>query len=600
MPMPTNALRAPHLAAVLGAAWLAIVLQLLWADWAGTATTLGDTDDAMRLVQVRAFLAGQGWFDLREMRLEPPGGYESHWSRLIDAGLAGVFLFFRLFADPELAERLMRTAWPVLWLLPTLVGVAAIAYRLGGRDAALICLLLAAAGLPAAQQFKPGRIDHHNVQIATAVLVVAATVWSDRNRFAAVFAGVASGFALAIGLESLPILLACGAGLALRFALRGEETARALRGYGLALAAATALAFFSTVGPDHWSRAVCDTLALNSGLAVGLGGLALAAATLVPGRRGAPQRISAVAAAGALTVAVFLVSEPRCLQGPFALIDPAVRPLWLDHVREALPWRTALRTMPQTALALAAFPFVASLAAAAVARRAFGAGDAAASLAVAAFAVALLTTLGAIKAYPYAAWLGMPLVATALPPLFAAMRVEAFPARAAAALFLAPSVVSLSAVMAAEAAGFGETPEAAEAARCFDTSSYAALAGLRPGLVAAAPDDGPFLLALTPHSVLAAPYHRLSRGIVAAHDSFAKPPEAARDVVSGAGIDYLVTCGTGKPVGLRASERDASLWGRLAVGEVPGWLERVPLPPDQPFVAYRVKPLNTGPAPQRP
>ena len=43
----------------------------------------------MRLVQMRGFIDGHGWFNLHEARLGPPDGYDTHWSRLIDAGLAG-------------------------------------------------------------------------------------------------------------------------------------------------------------------------------------------------------------------------------------------------------------------------------------------------------------------------------------------------------------------------------------------------------------------------------------------------------------------------------------------------------------------------------
>lgn len=46
---------------------------------------LPDTDDAMRLVQIRDLLAGQGWFDMSQHRLMPPNGAGMHWSRLVDA-----------------------------------------------------------------------------------------------------------------------------------------------------------------------------------------------------------------------------------------------------------------------------------------------------------------------------------------------------------------------------------------------------------------------------------------------------------------------------------------------------------------------------------
>ena len=141
------------------------------------------------------------------------------------SGLAGTLWVFGLFFDGALAERLMRTAWPMLWLLPAMAGTAAIAWRIAGREAALIALLLALVGLPAFHQFRPGRIDHHNVQIALSVLVVAATVWSDRVRWAAYAAGALTALALAIGLECLPYLLVCAAAFALRYIVDAQRRA---------------------------------------------------------------------------------------------------------------------------------------------------------------------------------------------------------------------------------------------------------------------------------------------------------------------------------------------------------------------------------------
>ena len=224
------------------------MLQLVAQNWADTAQTLLDTDDAMRLVQMRDWLAGQGWYDTNFTRVQPPAGYESHWSRLIDVGLAGTLWVFGLFFDGALAERLMRTTWPMLWLLPAMAGTAAIAWRIAGREAALIALLLALVGLPAFHQFRPGRIDHHNVQIALSVLVVAATVWSDRVRWAAYAAGALTGLALAIGLECLPYLLVCAAAFALRYIV-DRDGARAAADYGLALAASSVVAFLLIVAP---------------------------------------------------------------------------------------------------------------------------------------------------------------------------------------------------------------------------------------------------------------------------------------------------------------------------------------------------------------
>src|SRR5579871_4794921 len=110
-------------------------------------------------------------------------------------------------------------------------------------------------------QFRPGRIDHHNVQIALAALSVACAAWSDRKRWAAVAAGAVTGLALAIGLEGLPVLGLSGAAISVRF-LFDPAGAASLRAYGASLAAATGAAFLVSVGPDRWGTGVCDELAI--------------------------------------------------------------------------------------------------------------------------------------------------------------------------------------------------------------------------------------------------------------------------------------------------------------------------------------------------
>jgi hypothetical protein len=254
------------LALLLGLAWLVIVVQLVADHWADTALTLTDMDDAMRLVQMRGFIDGHGWFNLHEARLGPPDGYDTHWSRLIDAGLAGMLWLFGQFTDAAFAERLMRTVWPMLWLLPTMAGATAIAWRVAGREAAPIALVLTAVGLPAFQHFIPGRIDHHNVQIAIAVLLVAAVAWSDRTRWAAAAAGVLTGAAMAIGFEGLPYIVLAGAALALRFVVV-PDAGRALARYGAWGAGSVAAAFLVSVGPAQWGRTACDAIAINSTVA---------------------------------------------------------------------------------------------------------------------------------------------------------------------------------------------------------------------------------------------------------------------------------------------------------------------------------------------
>ena len=76
--MPNNLIRQPNFGALVVLVWLVVALALLLQYWGQIAESLLDTDDAMRLVQMRAWLGGQGCFDLHNARIEPPGGYDSH------------------------------------------------------------------------------------------------------------------------------------------------------------------------------------------------------------------------------------------------------------------------------------------------------------------------------------------------------------------------------------------------------------------------------------------------------------------------------------------------------------------------------------------
>ena len=73
-------------------------------------------------------------------------------------------------------------------------------------------------------------------------------------------------------------------------------------------------------------------------------------------------------------------------------------------------------------------------------------------------------------------------------------------------------------------------------------------------------------------------------------ESMSAAADAAHEVVGAAKPDYLAVCGRHTLGHIGAAERDASLWGRLAAGDIPPWLERVEATRDAPFAVYRVKP----------
>ena len=109
----------------------------------------GDTDDAMRMVQVRDWMAGQGWYDLRALRLDPPGGVLMHWSRVVDIPLAGLIRLFSLVADQGTAERLTRIVFPLSMQALLLLGAGLCGRLLAGPMGGMLAIFLVISfGMP--------------------------------------------------------------------------------------------------------------------------------------------------------------------------------------------------------------------------------------------------------------------------------------------------------------------------------------------------------------------------------------------------------------------------------------------------------------------
>ena len=67
--------------------WFALNWDTLVTVW--TSGAYIDTDDAMKMVEVRDWMNGQGWFDMVAHRMDAPSGVLMHWSRLFDVPQAG-------------------------------------------------------------------------------------------------------------------------------------------------------------------------------------------------------------------------------------------------------------------------------------------------------------------------------------------------------------------------------------------------------------------------------------------------------------------------------------------------------------------------------
>ena len=207
-------------------AWLIFCTYFVIERWnAIQFFALRDTDDNLRMSQVRALVGGQDWYDLRQYKLNPPTGANVHWSRLVDLPIAGIILVLRPLIGGIDAERIAIAVAPMLPFLLLLFSLVLILRRLVDRHAyPLVFVALFFAG-SASGMFMPTRIDHHGWQLPLLATVVAGLTDPKRARGGAV-TGSASALSLAIGLEMLIYLAIAGAATVLFWVWEPAERRR--------------------------------------------------------------------------------------------------------------------------------------------------------------------------------------------------------------------------------------------------------------------------------------------------------------------------------------------------------------------------------------
>ncbi|HET7083331.1 MAG TPA: hypothetical protein VFI23_01060 [Rhizomicrobium sp.] len=516
-------------------AWLLFAVPALWFARAELASGFGslDTDSAMRLAQVRDLLAGQGWFDTVQHRMNAPYGLAMHWSRLADAPPALLSL---------LSERLALTAWPLLLFGAALYLLARLAGRLGGHIAAGAVLVLALLCAEVYATFAPGNIDHHGLQLA--LMLAALTGVVERRPL---LTAVAVAVSLGVGLETLPYAL-----LAIGFSVFDRVNARR---FGLSLAGTALLLLVATTADPYRFHPVCDTYSLFYAVLLAAGGIGVAAIGFLPRHRGA-----ALAGLAILLAGLSVLLNPACLAGPYGGLDPRLQTLFFARINEAHPVWQFFRLAPSQTIggygyALLALAFCFAL----PAGRAKWAVTGFASLAL---AVATLQ----YRATPFALMFVLPGLAAALVRLTE----KRSPVLLAAALILANGVMfTLLATLAeGQAAVTARANAFARQVACGAEPAMAPLKTMPRGRVAGFVDQGPAILAYTPDSAIAGPYHRDAAGILDTYEIFAgKNPRA---VLARRGVDYLMTCRGAPDWGFYRDK--GGLVAALAKGQMPDWL----------------------------
>ncbi|MEO5493290.1 MAG: AcrB/AcrD/AcrF family protein [Sphingomonas sp.] len=573
-------------------AWLLVVLWYLGTQWEQIqALALGDTDDNMRLMQVRALLNGQGWYDLRNYYLNPPGGFDIHWSRLVDLPIAGLILALRPFVGTPEAERIACGIAPLLPLAIAFLGLGATARRLIGKPAwPLAIALLVLACTSTMLMFAPERIDHHGWQLAMLSLTVAGLSDPKGGRGGAIV-GAASAVSLSIGLEMMPYVAMAGAIIALQWIWDRTE-ARRIEGYALALGGGTALGY-AAFGSYANMVQRCDALTpVYLTVMIVAGALLFALARLNPSSRWV--RLGLAVAAGAVIVVGFSLLFPQCLGRP-EQVSPELAKNWLNNVREAKP----VYTHPfRTAFPIVTFPIIGLIGAIVAAKRAF---DDRASNMVGWAAVALFTLFACLmllwqtRAGPAAQMLAVPgaaaLIWIAVPLTLGSgnMLVRVF-GTVVAVLFATGAlfVLPMRFLPIDKPDKRSQTINTA-AARCPAYNSMIALNRYPPGTIFSFVDLGPRIIVISHHKAVAGPYHRNGDAILDVQHAFGGSPDLFRSIAARHGANYLLVCPNMPESTIYRARNPGGFYDRLAKGETFAFLQPLPLPKKSPLRLFRIK-----------
>lgn len=570
-------------------AWLPTVLIAWLLIWAGfvllNLPTIGsvefhDPDDQLRLVQVRDLIAGQGWFDLHQYRIDAAaGGVPMHWSRLVDAPIAALILLLRPLLGQPLAEFIALLTIPALTLLAMMALVGWMASRTLPGNARLLVLLALAFAAPAMVQVLPLRIDHHGWQIVMALAAVASFLVADERR-GGWLSGAALATWMAISFEGLPFSAWFIAVLAL-WSLVDPAMRVRLTATMEALALASIALFLATRGLSDLSQH-CDAIAPVHLAIFAWGAAAIEVGAAIRTGSRVPLLLGLAAAAGG-ALAIVALAAPQCTSGSFDMLDPVVRSFWYENVHEGLPlWRVEAHLAVQYLLP----PLIALHAAVVLARRSSGklrrwwifyalvlTGAVLVSVLVARSAA----FSGALAALPLgwrlSTWIGG--LRRPANPFLRVGELGGVAALVFCAVFPVIPVLAIESLLSNKVA---EGVDKDVSIACSAREAAAKLDSLPAGDILAPLDFGPDVLLYTNKGVLATGHHRGAPAMRAVIDALTGSPEQARGIMQRNRLRYVMICPNVQEMNIYRDRAPKGFASQMLAGKHPAWLRPVPLP----------------------
>ena len=579
----------------------AFLFYLVW-NWKGMVLVysqgvLPGPDDFMRLHQVQNWLDGQGWFDIRAHRIYPPVGADIHWTRLVDVPIAALVGFFSFFTEQLTASRIAAIFWPFILFMLAVTSMIAICERLAGKQSRLLALFFFVLSINTLAEFKPGRLDHHNVQILLLILMLLG-VARGLGKYSNYFVGGLMAFSITVGLDSIIPIVGVLGYFTVEWLFQKQGSANRFLQTGIALSVSSIVLYVASFPADRWfSNQSCDGFSLFylSALVLVSAALMILAvmsnATLLRDKNALINRLISGVFLFAIIVILLFSAFPHCLEGPLGVIGPELQSRWLDKISEAKGVIERYPENPVYWIAQAVFlSIMICVTALVLAKNVTKKSE----LAVLGFVVFVciagtfyqtrILRTGVYSVIPFCVMFAI-MSWNWLEHKFAKRKVLAYIAQGVLCLMLTSTFWATAGTAASfltnktgdqSVSATRQSEQLEEIVACTSDLAFVKLKDIKTSHILSDLNTAPAALVHTKHSVEAGSYHRNGASILNVLSFFDGSIKQAKQIADDRAVDYIVICHEDIP----QNPADDALTTATAIGknQLPQWLQWVSEP----------------------
>ena len=567
--------------------WLVeVALLLFFARDSILQWKVGDPDGQLRMVQVRDWLAGQGWSDVTQYRMNLPSGGDMHWSRLVDVPLGLVIAGLTPLLGQAKAELWAAVIIPMLTLGIFLFCYARLVRTHFGGVAAIASTAGLLTAVPVILQLLPLRVDHHGWQLVCMTLCITFLLDEQRPVRSAILLGLVSAIWLEISIEAFPFIVAFIAIMGCRWLCgsAAHDKSPLVSPFNI-LAASTALAsavlLLAMKPVTGLEQAPCDALSsayVAAFLACAFASTATLTLVHLKGMQtGFWIKLLVCGLAAVAALAALGTGSPQCVGDSFQSLDPVVRRYWFNRTSEGLPIfqlsqdQIVIATTVLLLVLIGIFHLVRAKAAVSKETKTALVLTFAATAFVGAFVSRTLVYFIIVTSIVLA-----PLSAT----LFARIPEQKsiskrLVMRTLAIVLLLPVITGqlvANAFDSMKPAAVSNSPprfamDIPAAKLCQDVSSIQKLNGLPSSNLLVGLDVAPGVLQHTAHSVVASGHHRNQPAMRDVIEAFTSTPNALASVLQRRKIEFVAVCGPAPEFVFYKGMNPEGNWARLNDGE---------------------------------